>query len=138
MNRLRESADSFISLVVEEEGQIVGHIFFSPVMLDTEPKLKLMGLGPMAVSPASQKQAIGSALISAGLNQCKQIGIGAVVVLGHPGYYPKFGFAPASNFDLVSEYDVPDEVFMAIEISSGYLGNRRGIISYHPDFAKLK
>ena len=62
VNRLRESTDSFISLVAEEESRIVGHIFFSPVILGSEHHLKLMGLAPMAVCPENQKQAIGSAL----------------------------------------------------------------------------
>ena len=64
-------------------------------------------------------------------------GIGAVVVLGHPEYYPRFGFIPASQFEIRSEYDVPDEVFMATEIRRGYLDNVHGTIRYHPAFAIL-
>jgi len=137
VNRLRESTDSFISLVAEEESRIVGHILFSPVILGSEHHLKLMGLAPMAVCPENQKQAIGSALVEAGLKQCERAGIGAVVVLGHPEYYPRFGFIPASQFEIRSEYDVPDEVFMATEIRRGYLDNVHGTIRYHPAFAKL-
>jgi putative acetyltransferase len=96
-----------------------------------------MGLAPMTVRPENQKQAIGSALIEAGLKQCERAGIGAVVVLGHPEYYPRFGFIPASQYEISCEYDVPDEVFMAMEIRSSYLENPRGTISYHPAFAEL-
>ena len=137
VDRLRKSTDSFISLVAEEKDLIVGHIFLSPVILGTARDLKLMGLAPMAVRPENQKQAIGSALVEAGLKRCEQAGIGAVVVLGHPEYYPRFGFIPASQFEISCEYDVPDEVFMAMEIRGGYLDNLHGTISYHPAFAKL-
>jgi putative acetyltransferase len=62
-----------------------------------------MGLAPMAVCPENQKQAIGSALVEVGVKQCEHAGIGAVVVLGHPEYYPRFGFIPASQFEIRSE-----------------------------------
>ncbi len=89
---LRSQVRPVVSLVAEDGGEIVGHIMFSPVSLSGHPKLKIMGLAPMAVTPEHQRKGIGSALVRAGLEQCQQLGFGAVVVLGHPEYYPRFGF----------------------------------------------
>jgi putative acetyltransferase len=124
-----------ISLVAEHEREIVGHIMFSPVSLAGHADSKIMGLAPMAVAPEHQRIGIGSALVVAGLEHCKRIGIGAVVVLGHPRYYPRFGFVPATRFGMVSEYDAPEEAFMALELLPGYLGRKAGVIRYHPAFA---
>ena len=137
VDALRERAKPIISLVADEAGSIVGHILFSPVTLSEYGELKIMGLAPMAVLPAEQRRGIGSALVRAGLERCKQIGCGAVVVLGHPEYYPRFDFVPASRFGLSCEYEVPDEVFMALELESGILHGKSGTIRYHAAFANL-
>ena len=121
VNRLRESAQPLISLVAEVDGQLVGHILFSPVTLDSDPSLRLLGLAPMAVLPEYQRQGIGSALVEEGLAQCRLARYGAVAVLGHPDYYPKFAFTPSTNFSIKSEYDVPAEAFMIVELEKGYL-----------------
>src|SRR5262249_51272189 len=113
VDTLRDSAKPIVSLVAEDAGIIVGHILFSPVTLSGNANLRIMGLAPMAVLPGRQRQGIGSALVSRGLDSCRQLGCVAVVVLGHPGFYPRFGFLPASRFAIGCEYDVPDEVFMA-------------------------
>jgi putative acetyltransferase len=94
-----------------------------------------MGLGPMAVAAAHRGQGIGSALVRAGLARCRSIGAVAVVVLGHPQYYPRFGFRPASEFGIGGEYDVPREVFMAIELVPDALRDVSGTIKYHQAFA---
>jgi putative acetyltransferase len=99
---LREQARPLVSLVAEESGTLVGHIMFSPLSLQGFAGL-MMGLGPMAVAPTRQRQGVGSALVRAGLERCREIGAGAVVVLGHPDYYPKFGFLPAARFGLTCE-----------------------------------
>ena len=96
-----------------------------------------MGLAPMAVLPARQRGGIGSALVRAGLDACRQLGCTAVVVLGHPAYYPRFGFQPASRFALGCEYDVPDEAFMALEVEPGSLVGKAGTIRYHRAFAEV-
>ena len=97
IDALRESAIPIISLVAEENGQLVGHILFSPVTLDgNKPNISIAGLGPMAVLPDWQNQGIGSRLVEEGLKQCKRSGYEVVVVLGHPNYYPRFGFSPFS------------------------------------------
>jgi putative acetyltransferase len=137
VDALRERAEPIISLVADAEGSIVGHILFSPVTLSGRAELKIMGLAPMAVAPANQRRGIGSALVRAGLERCKELGSSAVVVLGHPEYYPRFDFVPASRFGIGCEYDVPDEVFMALEFEPGILGGQTGTIRYHPVFATV-
>lgn len=137
VDALRSQATPLVSLVAEDKNAIIGHIMFSPVSLADYPHISLMGLAPMAVDPKHQRSGIGSALIRAGLRQCRDIGTVAIVVLGHPEYYPRFGFVPASRFDLGCEYDVPDEVFMAIELQEGSLKGASGIIKYHEAFSSL-
>lgn len=134
VDALRDQADPLISLVAERDGRVVGHILFSPVSLSGHPDLRVTGLAPMAVLPESQREGIGSSLVKAGLEACRNAGFEAVVVLGHPEYYPKFGFVPASRFGIDSEYDVPDEVFMAQELVAGALAERSGTIRYHEAF----
>lgn len=135
VNRLRKTADPIIFLVAERQGVVVGHILFTPVTLDSDASLNLMGLAPMAVLPDFQRHGIGSALIDAGLAQCQQLGVGAVVVLGHAEYYPKFGFVPSIQFGITSEYDVPDDVFMITELVKDYLRDQHGTIQYHGEFS---
>lgn len=139
VDRLRDQAQPIVSLVAEDEedNAIVGHIMFSPVTLRGYPELKIMGLGPMAVLPRHQGQGIGSALVQTGLKQCRQIGFGAVVVLGHPEYYPRFGFVPSTRFGIGCEYDVPEEVFMALELDDGYLDGASGKVEYHAAFKNV-
>jgi len=131
---LRARAQPIVSMVAEIDGAIVGHILFSPVRLDDSPELVVMGLGPMAVLPGHQRQGIGSALVEAGLESCRELDIGAVVVLGHPEYYPRFGFAPAAEFGINCTYEVPAEVFMVLELQPGYLDGVGGIVRYDPAF----
>ena len=138
VDALRDQAQPFISLVAEDsEGEVVGHIMFSPVTLVGSPNLKIMGLAPMAVSPEHQHKGIGSALIKAGLKKCKQLGINVVVVLGHPDYYPRFGFLPTAQFGIKGQYDVPEDVFMAIELIPDALNGKTGIVKYHSAFSSL-
>lgn len=134
---LRETADEYISLVAVDNQRIVGHIMFTPVTLDAFDGLRLMGLAPMAVSPSLQRTGIGSELVTGGLQRCTSREIGAVAVLGHPEYYPRFGFTPSSQWGIKSEYDVPENVFMILELSSNYLRGHKGTIRYNKVFAKL-
>jgi putative acetyltransferase len=93
-----------------------------------------MGLGPMAVLPLEQRNGIGSALVGEGLRRCKQLGAQAVVVVGHPRYYPRFGFAAAGRYGIRCEYDVPDDVFMVAELERGALRGASGVIRYDEVF----
>ena len=136
VDALRDNAQPAVSLVAEQDNTIVGHIMFTPVELCGNSSLKIMGLAPMAVSPDQQKRGIGSQLVREGLDRCRDIGAGAVVVLGHPSYYPRFGFAPASARNIACEYDAPDEAFMMLELTAGYLSDAEGTIRYHDAFGE--
>lgn len=134
---LRKQAADCIALVAEQHGQLIGHILFSPATLDKAPQTRLMALAPMAVSNVLQHQGIGSALVRAGLEQCKKQGVVAVVVLGHPAYYPRFGFTPASRFTISCPWQAPDNAFMLLELTPGALKGKSGQVLYHPAFAAL-
>ena len=112
---LRE-APHVISLVAVSGDRLVGHIMFSPVTVDGCPEEFGFGLAPIAVLPDCQRQGVGSELIRAGLAECRARGIGFVVVLGHAGYYPRFGFATAADRGLSCEYPVAPEHFMVLEL----------------------
>ena len=99
--------------------------------------MPILGLAPTAVRPDRQRQGIGSQLVRAGLDAARKTGAAAVVVVGHARFYPRFGFVPASRFGLTCEYDVPDEVFMALELVPGFLAGPGGLVQYHPAFAEL-
>ena len=136
VDALRREADPFISLVAEQGGELVGHICFSPVTVgDGEEPDGYVGLGPMAVLPAMQNRGIGSRLVQAGLDECRRRGLALVVVVGHAAYYPRFGFQPASRFGLTCEYDVPDDVFMALRLDETV--RPTGLVRYHRAFAAL-
>ena len=135
MDVLRAEAYPSVSLVAEVEGTVAGHILFTPVTLGGQGDLFLMGLAPMAVAPAHQRRGIGAALVRTWLDACRDLGVGAVVVLGHTGYYLRFGFAPAARFGLGCPYDVPEEVFMALELTPGALP--AGTVRYHAAFDVL-
>lgn len=138
VDALRDEARPFLSLVAIQDGQVAGHICFTPVTIESEDgSFTAMGLAPMAVLPDLQSQGIGSDLVRRGLEECRRMGHDVVVVLGHPEYYPRFGFLPASRKGLRSEYPVPDEVFMVAELSPGALAGRTGLVKYHPAFGKV-
>lgn len=137
VERLHASAAPVISLVADDGSEIVGHILFSEASLKADPALRALGLGPMAIAPARQNRGIGSALVDAGLARCRELGYQAVFVLGHAHYYPRFGFRPASEFGIRSRYDVPDEVFMALELVPDALASKAGEMRYHPAFDNL-
>ena len=134
---LREQADPVVSLVAEEGDDVVGHAMFTPVTVEGDPAAKLMGLAPLAVTPAHQGKGLGAALVKDGFERCRRLGFAAVVVLGHPEYYRRFGFVPASRYGLKSEYAVPDEAFMALELEPGALEGRSGLVRFHPAFKDL-
>jgi len=136
VDALRPTAQPYISLVAVIQGQVVGHIFFSPVTLEAEGSALILGLGPMAVLPEYQNQGIGSRLVREGLKECQRIGSDVVVVVGHPTYYPRFGFVPASRKGLRCEYPIPDEVFMVAELKPNAL-SRKGLVKYRPEFGDV-
>lgn len=135
VDRLRGS-EGAISLVAEEAGVVVGHILFSAARITgARADVRVAALGPMAVSPSRQRCGIGSELVKRGLEACRRKGCEAIVVLGHPAYYPRFGFRPGSRFGLWCQFDAPDEAFMALELRPGALSGG-GEVQYAPEFSE--
>jgi len=137
VDRLRQHASPIISLVAEMQGSVCGHILFTPALLIGDPGVSLMALAPLAVLPEHQRRGIGSALVRAGLTACAERRYHAVIVVGHPAYYPRFGFEPSSRLGLSCEYDVPDDVFMVKELEAGALAGRKGTVRYHEIFGQI-
>mgnify|MGYP000384678796 CR=1 FL=1 len=136
VDRLRDEARPIVSLVAVEGDEIVGHILFTPVMLEGHDDLMLMALGPMAVRPERQRRGTGSELVLWGLDACERLGCQAAFVLGEPRYYRRFRFEPASRFGIVSEYENAGDAFMAQELAEGALEGRSGTVRYHRAFSE--
>ena len=132
---VRDANALTLSLVAVLDETVVGHIAFSSVTIESENGSKeAIGLAPMAVLPKFQRKGIGIALVNAGLSELIMMGHCAVVVVGHPEYYPRFGFTPASSFGIRWEIEVPDEAFMLKELTEGALRGVTGIVKYRPEF----
>ncbi|AFY62192.1 GNAT family N-acetyltransferase [Synechococcus sp. PCC 6312] len=139
VNKLRGLVGTY-SFVAVVQGQVVGHVFFSPVrILGQSPEhLSLLGLAPVAVLPDWQRKGIGQRLISQSLESLKLAGVAAIVVLGDPNYYQRFGFVTSQFHRLACEFDVPDEYFMVLELNLGCLRDSQGTIQYLPAFQELE
>ena len=130
IDALRAAGRLTLSLVAVEDGQIAGHVGFSPMTgLDGG-----LGLAPLAVRADQRRRGIGAALVREGLAACARIGARFVVVLGDPAYYSRFGFAPAGRWGLSGEYGGGD-AFQALELVPGAIGP--GLVRYAPEFAAL-
>lgn len=137
VDKLRNNCDTFLSFIAEIDGNIVGHILFTVVTIESDQGvINGMGLAPMAVLPESQKQGIGSNLVLHGLEKLRQIGCSFVVVLGHSEYYPKFGFEPAIRYGIRCEWDVPDEVFMIKVFDELKMNGLSGVAKYRHEFSE--
>jgi putative acetyltransferase len=134
VDALREAGQLCISLIAEVSDQIVGHIVLSPVTVDGRHREGL-GLAPVAVLPSHQRRGIGSALIVEGLHIARELGYGFVVVLGHPEYYPRFGFRRASELGLGNEYGA-EEAFMVVELVPRSLP-AGGLVRYVAEFGRF-
>lgn len=139
VDRLRAHCTDYQGFVLTQDQKIIGHLLFTPVELTADNGCTLtgMGLAPLAVLPAYQRQGYGSALIETGLLEMQTAGWPYVVVLGHPDYYPRFGFAPASHAGLRCEYAVPEEAFMLLVFDEDALHGIKGTVRYRPEFASL-
>ena len=136
VDRIRAVCGDVISLVAESDGRIVGHIFFSPVTIANDGReVRGMGLAPMALEPGLQRRGIGSRLVEAGLETLRRQACPFVIVLGHPEYYPRFGFAPASEHGLACQWEgVPDEAFMAVILDEEAMAGVTGVARYRDEF----
>lgn len=135
VDKLRLDHAITLSLVAMDDGQVVGHILISPVTIDSDgSQWSAVALGPMAVLPSYQKQGVGSQLIRAAFAELIRAGHFVVIVLGHPEYYPRFGFKPSKPLGIQWEISVPEDVFMVAELKDGALGGKTGVVRYHPAF----
>ncbi|MED4782702.1 N-acetyltransferase [Brevibacillus choshinensis] len=137
--RIRKDSGAFIpelSLVaIHQEKEIVGHILLSKIKINQgNQSTESLALAPVSVLPEYQSKGIGRMLILEALQKAKELGYRSVVVLGHPDYYPKFGFQKASLWGIKAPFEVPDEVFMAIELREQALENVSGVVEYSRAF----
>ena len=133
IQRLRRGGLVVVELVAAQAGALVGHILLSalPTTLDGRP-VSALALAPMAVLPGQQRNGIGGRLIEAALDEGRRLGFEAVIALGHPGYYPRFGFSAALASKLASPFS--GEAFMALELVPGALAGQAGTVTYPPAF----
>ncbi len=135
VDKLRNRSAVTLSLVAVQGDQIVGHILFSPVTIESErASFEAIALAPMAVLPTYQRKGIGSQLVRAGLEECRRLGHEIVVVLGHAECYPRFGFVLAKPKGIDCEFEAPEEAWMILELLEGALAGRRGTVKFQPEF----
>ncbi|MED2040006.1 N-acetyltransferase [Bacillus wiedmannii] len=138
VKRIRE-CDAFIpelSIVAVDE-EVVGHILLSKITIERGgTSVESLALAPVSVAPIHQRKGIGGKLIAAALEKAKELGYRSVVVLGHPEYYPKFGFKKASEWNIKAPFEVPEEVFMVVELRENALEGVEGVVQYSSAFAE--
>lgn len=131
---LRQVDALITSLVAVEKEQIVGHIAFSAVFIESlHATANAVALAPLAVLPTHQRRGIGGELVRRGLTQCRRAGHRVVLVLGEPAFYQRFGFIKASLHGICCPFDVPDDAFMAAELFPGALAGQSGSVKYRPE-----
>lgn len=137
VDALRSSADPQLSLVAEADEVVVGHIFFSPITIDSaRPAPPVAQLSPLAVLPGYQRQGIGTELIRAGLSRCGAIGWSAVFLVGNPAFYSRFGFQSAGPLGF--SYPGPHDPYLQLlELEPGALSGVAGRIRLHPAFEEV-
>ena len=131
---LRANNGVLLSLVATRDGEVVGHLMFS---VATIGDVIGAALGPMAIHPHHQRQGIGSQLVEAGIHTLKGAGCPFIVVVGHPEFYPRFGFKPASAYGLQCEWNVPDDVFMVLMLDSARTSSLSGAVKYRGEFSTV-
>lgn len=142
VDSLRNNTQVFVpelSIVASIHNKIVGHILLSKVRIkgNRENYHISLSLAPMAVKPEFQKQGIGGQLIKKGLELAKHLKFKSVLVLGHEHYYPKFGFEPAEKWNIKTPFDVPSNLFMAIELEPDGLKGVSGVVIYPKEFDEI-
>ena len=134
VDALRSNGAALLSLVAVLDDRVVGHILYSPAMIgDVEGA----GLGPMAVLPTYQRRGIGTQLVEAGNARLREQGCPFIIVLGHPAFYPRFGFGPARAIGIHCEWDVPDDVFMINVMDVRRMSGRSGLARYRQEFSSV-
>lgn len=138
VDKIRSNCEEIISLVAIMDNKLVGHILFSPATIKTDSQLTYNGIGlaPMAVLPSYQRMGIGSRLVEKGIELLRQQSVDFIIVLGHPSYYPRFGFVPASRYGIRCQWeDVPDEAFMVLLLDKSLSHSLSGTAYYRDEFS---
>ena len=133
VDALRSNRAVRLSLVAAVNGCLVGHIMYSPITIGGQ--ITGVVLGPMAVLPEYQRKGVGSALVEKGNEQLENEGCPFIIVLGHAGYYPRFGFHPASPQGVTCEWEVPDDVFMVLVLDEPRMRRVSGLAKYRHEFS---
>ena len=138
VEKLREHCAEALSLVADEGDRVVAHILFTPVVVEHGARRTVgMGLAPLAVVPERQRQGIGSQLVRRGLEILRDHGCPFVIVVGHPQYYPRFGFESAAKHGLRCQWDsVSKEAFMALILDATAMAGISGVATYRPEFSE--
>ncbi len=131
VDALREHCSDRLSLVALDGDDVVGHILFTPATLE---QVEGVGLAPMAVQPSRQRDGIGSKLVRRGLDELRERGCPFVIVLGHPEYYPRFGFERASARGIRCKWEAPDEAFMILVFDEAVMAGISGLAHYRSEF----
>jgi putative acetyltransferase len=134
VDALRSNGGALLSLVATVNGQIVGHIMYSPISIGS---LRGAALGPMAVLPELQRQGIGSQLVEAGNRLIKQGGCPFIIVVGHAEFYPRFGFGPARARGITCEWELPEGVFMVLVLDEAEMEGVSGLAKYRDEFSSV-
>jgi putative acetyltransferase len=132
VDALRSNGAAMLSLVAIQNGRVAGHILYSPVDVGG---VAGAALGPMAVLPGHQREGIGTLLINESRQRLEARGCPFVIVIGHPTYYPRFGFVPASCYGISSEWTVPDEAFMILVLDTSKMTGVSGRARYRREFS---
>lgn len=139
VNELRVRDELVLSLVGQLESQLIAHLAFSVVFIKSDTaNHRVVGLAPMSVMPAHQREGFGAKLIAHGLSHLKELGFTAVVVLGCPEYYLRFGFVPANRYGICCSYDCPEDAFMVKELRPGGLEGMQGKADFCSAFEVLQ
>ena len=137
VKRLREEGLMLVELVAVDGNEVVGHILFSRLAVEVDGRpVMAASLAPMSVRADRQREGIGAALIRKGLEALLAKGCEAAIVLGHPGYYPRFGFSAALARKLAAPFK--GESFMALELTPGSLAGNAGSVSYPSTFGLVR
>lgn len=136
VDALRRNVSNYLSLVADDEGRLVGHILFTPAVIEyAGERIVGMGLAPMAVIPDYQRQEIGSNLVTQGLKDLRKRGCPFVIVLGYPEFYSRFGFTPASRRNIRCQWEeVPDEAFLIFVLDQQAMRGVKGVAHFRKEF----